>query len=141
MSVPAGFELQDPATVSPASQAVQPVYMRRVGIVWHLAVRVDRQHCNSAGFMHGGVIATLADNACWEAYYEAIDRRTSRIVTTSLSIDYLGSTSVGQWFEVAPRIIKAGPSSGLVDALMTADGIVVGRAHANFRVVERTPSS
>jgi acyl-coenzyme A thioesterase PaaI-like protein len=57
------------------------------------------------------------------------------IVTTSLSVNYVGATALGQWLDVTPRIVKVGGSSGVVDALISADGVVVARADASFRVL------
>lgn len=85
--------------------------------------------------LHGGVIATLADNACGLTFAMAQGAAKTGIVTTSLSVDYVGATALGQWLEVAPRLVKVSGSSGVVDALICADGNIVARANASFRVL------
>jgi uncharacterized protein (TIGR00369 family) len=131
-SVPAPFAVH--TRTSPATRAWEPLYVAKDTSVVRLGIIVQEAHCNSRGFLHGGVIATLADNACGLTLGLATGA-TQGIVTTSLSLDYLGVTKIGQWLEVAPRVVKAATSSGVVDALITADGTVVARANATFRIL------
>jgi acyl-coenzyme A thioesterase PaaI-like protein len=56
-------------------------------------------------------------------------------VTVSLSIDYLDTARIGQWLEIDTNFVKAGRSLCFTGADLTADGRVVARAHATFRVV------
>jgi acyl-coenzyme A thioesterase PaaI-like protein len=57
----------------------------------------------------------------------------ARVVTTALALDYLDGATPGQWVEIAPRVVKAGKASGVVDALIHADGVLIARANACFR--------
>jgi acyl-coenzyme A thioesterase PaaI-like protein len=91
--------------------------------------------------LHGGVIAALADNAMGLSLGAALGEAAkiagvSGIVTTSLSVDYLGVAQQGQWIEIAPRVVKASSGSGVVDALITADGDTIARANASFRILK-----
>jgi uncharacterized protein (TIGR00369 family) len=98
-----------------------------------LGLRVAQAHCNSRGFLHGGVIAALADNAMGLSFVVA--RGDGSAVTLSLSVDYIASAKIGQWLTIAPRVLKAGQSIGFVDALILADDQVIARANASFRAV------
>lgn len=133
MNIPAGFAAH--ARHSPATTAWEPIYASTEGGVFRLAILVGEQHKNTRGILHGGVIATLSDNACGLTLGLALGGSPQGIVTTSLAVDYVGVTRIGQWLVVTPRVIKAGKSSGVVDALITADGEVVARANASFRVL------
>jgi uncharacterized protein (TIGR00369 family) len=104
--------------------------------VFELGVVVAAAHTNSRGMLHGGVIATLADNAMGLTLNLSRGGQLKGIVTTSLSVDYVGAAKLGQWLQITPRLVKAGRSSGVVDALITADGAVVARASANFRILD-----
>jgi acyl-coenzyme A thioesterase PaaI-like protein len=55
-------------------------------------------------------------------------------VTVGLSVDYVATAKLGQWLQIEPRVVKPGRSLGFVDALITADGEVVARANATFRL-------
>jgi len=118
----------------------EPLYSRTESGVLQLGLRLAEAHCNSRGFLHGGVVAALADNAMGLSF--VLTRRsggesteTARgAVTVSLTIDYVATARLGQWMQIEPRVVKAGRSMGFVDALVTADGEVVARASATFRL-------
>jgi uncharacterized protein (TIGR00369 family) len=120
---------------SPATAGWEPIYARILPDAFRLGLRIAAGHCNSRGLLHGGVIATLADNACGLSLGVVLGGSPVGIVTTHLAVDYIGMAKLGQWLEVAPRVVKAGKSSGVVDALITADGEVIARANASFRVL------
>lgn len=116
----------------------EPLYSRRAGDAVQIGVWLREEHCNSRGFVHGAVIAALADNAMGLSYGTAASEAGVELqsaVTMSLSIDYAATARVGQWLQVEPRIIKAGRSVGFVDALITADGTIAARASGTFRAV------
>lgn len=120
---------------SPATAAWEPIYSCADGGVYRLGVVIAAQHCNTRGTLHGGVLATLADNACGLTLGLALGAGPKGIFTTSLAIDYVGPGQAGQWLELTPRVVKAGKSSGVVDALITADGEIIARANATFRIL------
>ena len=91
-------------------------------------------HCNSRGFVHGGVIAALADNAMGISCVLTNQAATSA-VTVSLSVDYVATAKIGQWLRIEPRIVKAGRTLGFVDALISADDKIIARAAATFRIL------
>ena len=119
----------------------EPLFSRQLEDAVQIGVRLRDVHCNSRGFVHGGVIATLADNAMGLSLVMRLraarpDAQDPAIaaVTVSLSVDFLATAQVGQWLQIEPRVVKAGRSLGFVDALVTADGDLVARANATFRV-------
>jgi uncharacterized protein (TIGR00369 family) len=132
-TIPSEFAVH--TRTSPATRGWEPLYASSEMGVVRLAVHVAEQHCNSRGMLHGGVIATLADNACGLSLGLALGGHVQGIVTTSLAIDYIAAAKIGQWLVVTPRVVKAGKSSGVVDALITADDDIVARANASFRVL------
>lgn len=136
--VPEGFERHYRS--SPVTDAWEPLYSRRSADWVEIALRIAQAHCNSRGFLHGGVIAALADNAMGLSFGTV---RTAKYgearggaVTASLTLDYLSSAQAGQWMCIISRVLRAGRQMGFVDALITADGTPIARASATFRVVE-----
>lgn len=116
----------------------EPLFSRVLPDAVQIGVWLREEHCNSRGFVHGGVIAALADNAMGLSYgvsAKAQGSELSSAVTVSLGIDYAATAQVGQWLLIEPRVIKAGRSMGFVDALITADGAPIARASATFRAV------
>ena len=110
----------------------EPIWVRPLEQAIQLAVRIAPAHCNARGFLHGGVIASLADNAMGLSLAQATG---TSAVTVGLTIDYVRSAGPGQWLQVEPRVIRSGGKLGFVDALVTADGETIARASATFRVL------
>jgi acyl-coenzyme A thioesterase PaaI-like protein len=44
------------------------------------------------------------------------------------------AVQLGQWLQIEPRVVHVGKSTGVVDALITADGEVVARADGTFQI-------
>ncbi len=60
------------------------------------AARIGGDDCNGLGITHGGVIATLAD-IFLVGFIAAQLPAHARLVTASLSVDYLGPSRAGDW--------------------------------------------
>jgi uncharacterized protein (TIGR00369 family) len=118
---------------SPVTDPWEPLYSRRAGTgAIDIGAYLTAAHCNSRGMVHGGVIAALADNAMGLSYAAALPD-TPGVVTLSLHVDFVATGKVGEWLQVSPRLIRSGKSIGVVDALISAAGIIIARANATFR--------
>jgi uncharacterized protein (TIGR00369 family) len=118
---------------SPVTAPWEPLYSRRGEKSVEIGLWLREAHCNSRGFVHGGVIAALADNAMGLSCV-ACQPGVKGALTVSLNVDYVATAKLGQWLAVAPRVIKAGGTLGFADALVTADGETIARASATFRM-------
>ncbi|HWF78114.1 MAG TPA: PaaI family thioesterase [Caulobacteraceae bacterium] len=121
---------------SPVTDAWEPLFSRRAEGVVEIGFRAARTHANSRGFVHGGLISALADNAMGLSCGEALGDHPS-LVTVSLALDFLGSANLGQWVQVEPKLNRLGSTLCFAEALVTADGKPCAKAHATFRVVRR----
>ena len=134
MAVGEGFEIHD--RHSPLTLPWEPIYARRTADRFLLGLEVRVEHTNSRGFVHGGLIAALADNAMGLSLGQMLRAEgrpaTEGAITTSLTLDYLDRTTIGAWLEFATGFIHAGKRTATTDALVTADGRVVARANAAF---------
>lgn len=135
---PPGFGVH--ARRSPVTDAWAPIYSAEIDGVVLLGIRLAERHCNSRGLVHGGVIASLADNAMGLSYGATLRRLRpdagGGAVTLGLQVDYVAPARPGAWLEIRPRVIRAGRSIGVVDAMVTADGQLVARASATFKLVD-----
>lgn len=129
-NVPSGFALNQ--RTSPLTAPWEPIWRPELEQSVQLGVRVAEPHCNGRGFAHGGLIASLADNAMGLSLGTVAGGAGA--VTVHLSVDYLRAVQRGQWLQIEPRVVRFGKSLGVVDALITADGEVVARADATFRI-------
>lgn len=121
---------------SPFTDPFEPLFARIDGDNYSLGTRLCPIHCNSRGLVHGGFIATLADNgmglSCGVALANA-GRKILMMVTVNLSVDYVGQAKVGDWLQTESTVIKLGGSLGFVETRLMSDDAVVARANATFK--------
>jgi len=121
---------------SPLTDPWEPLYSRKEAGVVSIGFRASAPHANSRGFVHGGMISALADNAMGLSCGQSLEGAS--LVTVSLGVDFLGSAQLGQWIEVTPRLNRLGSTLCFAEAEVTADGQPCAKAHATFRVVRRS---
>ena len=121
---------------SPLTDPWEPLWSRRDGDAFVLALEVGVPHTNARGMAHGGLIAALADNAMGIACVLAAEG-LSGIVTVNLSIDLIGSARIGDWLEFRARPVRVGRSLAFAECAVAASGRVVARASAVFSVPPR----
>jgi uncharacterized protein (TIGR00369 family) len=129
--IPEGFERH--FRQSPLTDPWEPIYSKRTADAVIIGLRLAKPHTNSRGLAHGGLITSLADNAMGLSC--AVKRGGgARLLTVSLSIDFIGSAQVGQWLAVETNVIKAGGTLCFAQCLVSADGVNCARANATFAV-------
>jgi uncharacterized protein (TIGR00369 family) len=130
--IPEGFERH--FRQSPLTDPWEPIYSKRTTDTVIIGLRLAKPHTNSRGLAHGGLITSLADIAMGLSC--AVKRGGgARLLTVSLSIDFIGSAQVGQWLAVETDVIKAGGTLCFAQCVVTADGATCARANATFHVV------
>jgi uncharacterized protein (TIGR00369 family) len=119
---------------SPATDPWEPLFSRRRENAVELFFTVRQAHCNSRGFLHGGVIAALCDNAMGLSLGTVLDNENTNIITLSLSLDYIGIAGIAAAVLIEPRVIRAGASIGFCDALVRCADKTIARANATFSI-------
>lgn len=122
---------------SPLTDPWEPLYSRRTDAAVIMGLRAGPAHVNSRGFVHGGLIAALADNAMGLSCAARLGSDGGSLVTVSLSLDYLGAAQQGQWLSFETEYVKAGGTLCFAQAFVRADGVECARANATFRVVAK----
>ena len=130
---PVGFARHDRR--SPLTDPWEPLFSRKADRAVILGLRAGPAHTNSRGFVHGGLIGALADNAMGLSCAHTTGH-TGGLVTVSLSVDFLGTAFEGQWLEFDTVFVKPGRTLCFAQAFVTADGQPCARADAMFRVLE-----
>src|SRR5262245_28654403 len=131
-AIPRGFTLHP--RKSPATTPWEPLYSRLRSDRVDLAFEIREAHCNSRGFLHGGVLAALCDNFMGLSLGIVLNNPQANIVTVSLSLDYVGSAKIGELIVVEPRVLKAGSAIGFCDALAKSGEKVIARGNATFSI-------
>jgi|SRR5450631_467203 uncharacterized protein (TIGR00369 family) len=129
-SIPEGFEPH--FRKSPLTDPWEPLYSRRELDSVILGFVAGDQHTNSRGFVHGGLLTALADNAMGLSC--AVQLENPGLVTLSLGIDFLSSAQRDQWVEIRTTFTKVGKSVCFAQCFVHADGKAVARANATFAV-------
>jgi uncharacterized protein (TIGR00369 family) len=119
---------------SPVTDPWEPLYSRKRADAVDILFEVRSAHCNSRGFLHGGVLASLCDNAMGLSLAASLSDPSPHIVTINLSVDYLDGAKLGDMVVIEPRVVRAGGSIGFCDALVKVGAANIARAHATFKV-------
>lgn len=104
----------------------------RIGVV------LDEAHCNSRGLVHGAFLAALADNAMGLSIGHILTSKGFKpqgLVTSGLSIDYLGKARIGSWIQTEIDVIKTGKTLNVANCLIVDDNGAIARANATFHVM------
>lgn len=133
-NIPEGFEPH--FRKSPFTDPWEPLYSKRTEQAVIMGLRLARPHTNARGLIHGGLIASLADNAMGYSCAQVTDW-VSSFVTISLSIDFTGSAEIGQWLSVESDVIRTGSTICFAQSLIKANDVVIARASGTFRVVRK----
>ncbi len=132
--VPPGFERH--FRQSPVTDPWEPLYSRKTEGAVVLGLVAGPAHTNSRGFVHGGLISALADNAMGLSCSQRVGGEAS-LLTVNLTLDFLGSAQIGQWLEFDTIFVKPGGTLSFAQAFVTADGEPCARANAVFRVMRK----
>ena len=133
-AIPEGFERQ--SRRSPLTDPWEPIYTKQTPDAIILGLRLATPHTNARGFVHGGLIAAMTDKAMGHSCAHKM-RGVHSLVTVSMSIDFISSAQVGQWFTVETDVIKTGSTICFAQSLIKADDAVIARANGTFRVVPK----
>lgn len=118
---------------SPITDPWEPLYSRTTSDAVIIGVVIRPAHTNSRGLVHGGLISAVADNAMGLSCGLCL-RDGQRLLTVGLSVDFLGIAQLGQWLTAETDFVKTGGTLCFAQGFVKADGAVIARANASFRV-------
>ena len=121
---------------SPLTDPWEPIYRGWSPLGYaSLGLYLRTEHTNRRGMAHGGLIASVADNAMGMAsHIETLKKGfpPPSLVTSSLQVDYFGRAQLGQWLLFEPSFIRIGRVLTVANLMVTADGKSVAKASATF---------
>lgn len=131
MTIPDGFNPH--FRKSPLTAPWEPLFSKKSKNNIIIGLTADTLHCNARGFVHGGLISALADNAmglsCSVHHENVIG-----LVTVSLHVDFTSSAKIGDWLEFETTTVKPGRSIDFAQGRVTANGKVCALVSATFKV-------
>lgn len=131
-ALPDGFVLH--RRRSPLTDPWAPIYARTEAEAVILGLWAREPHVNGRGFVHGGLIMALADNAMGLSCVQVLGGDAS-MVTVNMTVDFLGTAQLGQWLSFETRFVKAGGTLAFTQAFVLADGEPCARANGVFRLI------
>lgn len=99
-----------------------------------LELTIAPRHCNRAGVIHGGVLATLIDTSCgFSATFCPHPGRVRRVVTLQLTTSFTGQARHGTLRAIGRK--KAGGSKIVFcsSEILDADGKLIAMGEGTFR--------
>lgn len=125
---------------SPLTDPWEPLYSKRTDSAVVIGLRAADAHCNSRGFVHGGLISALADNAMGLSC-AVRHENLGGLVTISLHVDFVSSAKKGDWIEFETTTVKPGRSIDAAQGMVTANGKPCAMIGATFKVMTTDRSS
>ena len=123
---------------SPLTEPWEPLYSKKTEVGIIIGLFADEQHCNSRGFVHGGLISALSDNAMGLSCANHYDRETlSGLVTISLHVDFTSSVKKGDWMECITNTVSTGRNIATAQGQVTANGKTCAMIGATFKVLQK----
>ncbi|WP_108810700.1 hotdog fold thioesterase [Sphingorhabdus sp. Alg231-15] len=118
---------------SPLTDPWEPLYSLVTNDATIIGFVSDNQHCNSRGFVHGGLISAIADNAmglsCAMQHGEV-----SGLVTLNLHLDFARAAWKGEWLEFVTDVTKIGKSIDIAQGQVYSDGKLCALMTGTFSV-------
>lgn len=114
----------------------EPLYSRRMADAVYLGFRAGPAHANSRGFVHGGLLTALADNAMGLSCGQVLGNDPG-LVTVNLAVDFVATAQLGQWIEICPTVVKVGNNLSFASAVVKADEVICARANATFKAIRQ----
>ncbi|MGZ2748288.1 PaaI family thioesterase [Burkholderia stagnalis] len=120
---------------SPFLDATGPYFYKPMENGFVVGLRVQDKHTNASGTIHGGLVATLADVSI--GYVASMSKTPPlRMMTASLTVDYVGTAKKGDWVESHVSIVKTGRRLAFANAVIKVGATPVASAGAVFLVLE-----
>ena len=99
-----------------------------------LSIELKTHHQQHLGYVHGGVISTIADNTGWFVIKPYLtDEQT--VVTQELSINYLRPAK-GKELKCVGKMMRVGQKSAFVSAEVFCDGSLVAFATSHLAILK-----
>jgi uncharacterized protein (TIGR00369 family) len=89
---------------------------------------------NHSGFVHGGMISTLADSAMGRSL-RTLNPGVARAMSFDLKLSFIGAAKIGEKLRATGRVVHAGRRTVVTDCRIEGkDGRLVATASATFAV-------
>lgn len=137
--IPAGFAPLPP--YGPFAEAVGPLFYQPQGMGARVGFQVEDKHRNRGQMVHGGMVCTLIDTAMAVALRTALGQvpgDPQRLVTTQMSVSFIGNASPGEWIEARIDVLKTGSRLAFLEGKVYAGERCIAQASGQFAILPPT---
>jgi uncharacterized protein (TIGR00369 family) len=120
--------------ISGFTQHVGPLWTRGSGKDAVFGLEVAEIHLNRRGHLHGGMLATLADNSLAMAVAAAVPGRP--IATIQLNVQFVAPARLGDFIEAHCEVVKATRSLVFVRGRFSVGRSTVGEADGIWKILD-----
>jgi uncharacterized protein (TIGR00369 family) len=113
---------------------VGPLWVRQSEGVTAFGLEVADIHLNRRGHLHGGMLATLADNSLAWLVVAAVPGRP--VATIQLNVHFIGPARLGDFVEARGEIVKATRSLVFVRGRFTVGKAIIGEADGIWKILD-----
>lgn len=100
-----------------------------------LRIEIKNEHLQHLGYIHGGVISTLADNTGWFVLEPHLNA-SQTAVTQELTINYL-NPGKGKTLRSLGKLIKMGRRSAFVAVELYCDDKLIATSSSHLAILEK----
>tara|TARA_R110002110_G_scaffold406421_1_gene626237 strand:- start:31490 stop:31948 length:459 start_codon:yes stop_codon:yes gene_type:complete len=115
------------------TDTLQPCFRRIVGSEVSFGLWVDKQHSNSMGICHGGVLMTLADITAATGVNVARGVHAGT-PTINLSVDFIASARQGDWIEARVESVSVRRRFGFCSGNIVCGDKRIARFNGTFYI-------
>jgi len=99
-----------------------------------LSVKIRQEHLQHMGYIHGGVISTLADNAGWFVLEPHLNKKQTAM-TQELTINYL-HPGKGKKLRALGKLVKLGKRTAFVTVDLYCDNKFIATSSSHLAILD-----
>lgn len=102
-----------------------------------LSIEIRDEHLQHMGYIHGGVISTLADNTGWFVLEPHLGKKQTAM-TQELTVNYL-HPGKGKRLVANGKLVKLGKRTAFVTVELYCDDRLIATSSSHLAILEESP--
>ena len=99
-----------------------------------LSIKIRQEHLQHMGYIHGGVISTLADNTGWFVLEPHLNANQTAM-TQELNVNYL-RPGKGETLRAEGKLVKIGKNTAFVQVELFCEDVLIATSTSHLAILE-----
>lgn len=112
---------------------IGPIWSKKENDTWIYGLQTTNEHANGIGIIHGGLIASLADQSMSVAAW--VDAKKAPVATIQLDLRFLTAAKPGDFIEVMSQVRHVSKSIIFVEATLTVSDKQIAIASGVWKIL------